>query len=140
MLRTDYHYWQRIYGRKLYDTEQRQAADICIDFLEKQYPGIRQPIAVKDGATPASYEPHPGNPLGPPRGRLLTDKPRMKMIQGMKKQLPGLNNFYMAGQWVEPGGSVPLVAMSGRNVVQLICDKDERPFHTTTAQPATALP
>ncbi len=138
MLRTDYHYWQRIYGRKLYDTEQMQAADICIDFLEKKYPGIRQQIEVKDVATPVSYERYTGNHLGSTCGWLLTDKTMMKMIQGMKKQLPGLNNFYMAGQWVEPGGSVPIVAMSGRNVVQLICDVDERPFHTTTATKSVA--
>jgi phytoene dehydrogenase-like protein len=34
----------------------------------------------------------------------------------------------MAGQWVEPGGSVPIVAMSGRNVVQLMCAADGREF------------
>jgi phytoene dehydrogenase-like protein len=39
----------------------------------------------------------------------------------------------MAGQWVEPGGSVPVVAMSGRNAVQVICHEDGRPFVTTKA-------
>ncbi len=38
----------------------------------------------------------------------------------MKKTLPGLKNFYMAGQWVEPGGSIPKVILSGRNVTQVI--------------------
>lgn len=60
------------------------------------------------------------------------------MILGLEKTLPGLRNFYMAGQWVEPGGSVPIVAMSGRNVVQLICHADSRLFITTTP-PATRL-
>ncbi len=40
----------------------------------------------------------------------------------------GLNNFYMAGQWVEPGGGMPTAAMSGRNVTQLICAKDKKKF------------
>jgi phytoene dehydrogenase-like protein len=130
MLRTDYHYWQRIYDRKLYDMEQLQAVNLIIDFLETKYPGIREDIEVKDVATPVSYERYTGNHLGSTCGWLLTDKTMMKMIQGMKKTLPGLENFYMAGQWVEPGGSVPIVAMSGRNVVQMMCDKDKRPFHT----------
>ena len=38
--------------------------------------------------------------------------------------------------WVEepkkPGGSVPVVAMSGRNAIQVICHEDGRPFVTTT--------
>jgi phytoene dehydrogenase-like protein len=37
----------------------------------------------------------------------------------------------MAGQWVEPGGMVPVVAMSGRNVIQMICHDDRRPFVTS---------
>jgi phytoene dehydrogenase-like protein len=53
------------------------------------------------------------------------------MILGVDKTLPGLRNFYMAGQWVEPGGSVPIVAMSGRNVIQLICQAGGQPFVTT---------
>jgi phytoene dehydrogenase-like protein len=54
------------------------------------------------------------------------------MRAGMSKILPGLGNFYMAGQWVEPGGGLPTAAMSGRNVTQIICRRDKRPFVTTT--------
>jgi len=38
----------------------------------------------------------------------------------------------IAGQWVEPGGSLPLSAMSGRNAIQLICHADKRTFVTST--------
>jgi phytoene dehydrogenase-like protein len=50
------------------------------------------------------------------------------MGRGMDKTLPGLENFYMAGQWVEPGGGVPTAAMSARNVLQMICKRDGKPF------------
>jgi phytoene dehydrogenase-like protein len=46
----------------------------------------------------------------------------------MSKTLPGLENFYMAGQWVEPGGSVPTAAMSGRHAIQIVCSKDMKKF------------
>jgi phytoene dehydrogenase-like protein len=39
----------------------------------------------------------------------------------IEKQLAGLEGFYMAGQWVEPGGGVPTALMSGRQAVQLLC-------------------
>ncbi len=130
MLESKYGYWQRIYGRRLYDTEQLQVAEIVIDFLEKLYPGIGQDIEVKDVATPLSYERYTGNWQGSTCGWLLTDKTMLMMVQGMGKRLPGLDNFYMAGQWVEPGGSVPLSAMSGRNAIQLICAEDHRNFMT----------
>jgi phytoene dehydrogenase-like protein len=130
MLTTHYGYWQRIYGRKLYDTEQTQVSDIVIDYLERLYPGLRADIEAVDEATPLSYERYTGNWLGSSCGWLLTKETMPLMIQGMRKTLPGLHNFYMAGQWVEPGGSVPMAAVSGRNAVQVICHQDGRPFVT----------
>lgn len=134
MLPTDYYYWQRIYGRRLYDMEQLQVADVLLDFLEGLYPGFKAAVEVKDVATPLSYERYTGNYLGATCGWLLTDKTMLMMVQGVDKTLPGLRNFYMAGQWVEPGGSVPIVAMSGRSAVRLLCATDERPFRTTPVQ------
>jgi phytoene dehydrogenase-like protein len=132
-LESTYGYWQRIYGRRLYDMEQLQVADILIEFLERLYPGIDDDIEVKDVATPLSYERYTGNWLGSTCGWLLTDKTIMMMVKGLSKRVPDLENFYMAGQWVEPGGSVPIVAMSGRNVVQLMCHRDGREFTGRTA-------
>lgn len=132
MLRSDYAYWQRIYGRKLYDTEQLQVADIVLTELERLYPGFRQAVEVVDVATPLSYERYTGNWQGATTGWLLTRDTMKLMISGLGKTLPGLDNFYLCGQWVEPGGSVPVVAMSGRNAIQLLCAADGRPFVTTT--------
>jgi phytoene dehydrogenase-like protein len=52
------------------------------------------------------------------------------MMFGVPKRLPGLDKFYMAGHWVEPGGTVTLAAASGRNAIQLICAEDGKPFQT----------
>jgi phytoene dehydrogenase-like protein len=52
------------------------------------------------------------------------------MLLRMDKSLPGLENFYMIGQWVEPGGGLPPAIMSGRNVTQIICKKDKVKFTT----------
>lgn len=136
---TQYQYWQRIYGHKLYDTEQDQVSDLIIDYLDRNlYPGLRGEIEVIDEATPLSYERYTGNWQGSSCGWLLTKQTMPIMILGLDKTLPRLRNFYMAGQWVEPGGSVPIVAMSGRNVIQLICHADSRPF-VATIPPATSV-
>ena len=36
----------------------------------------------------------------------------------------------MIGHWVEPGGGLPPAAMSGRNVVKILCKELGRKFHT----------
>ena len=84
-----------------------------------------------DEATPLSYERYTGNWQGATTGWLLTKETLPMMIQGVPKTLPGLDNFYMAGQWVEPGGTVALAAASGRNAIQTICAADGRPFNAS---------
>jgi phytoene dehydrogenase-like protein len=49
----------------------------------------------------------------------------------MKRTLPGLDNFYMLGQWLQPGGGVPTGAIMGREIIQTICKKDQRKFETS---------
>jgi len=128
MIRSSYAYWQRIYGRKSYDSEQHQVSGIVIDLLEQWHPGIRQDIEFTDEATPLSYERYTGNWQGATSGWLLTRRTMPMLLRGVSKTLPGLRNFYMAGHWVEPGGMVPLAAASGRNAIQMVCHADGRPF------------
>ena len=131
MMESTYGYWQRIYGRRLYDSEQRQVCDQVTAHLERLYPAISSQIEFSDVATPLSYERYTGNWLGSTCGWLLTDVLMVKMIVGLPKKVHALENFYMAGQWVEPGGSVPVVAMSGRNAIQLLCHADGKPFESS---------
>lgn len=131
IVRTNYAYWQRIYGRRIYDSEQSQVSDIIIEYLEHWYPGIKADIEFVDEATPLSYERYTGNWMGATTGWLLTKETIPMMILGVSKTLPHLNGFYMAGQWVEPGGTVTLSAASGKNVIQMICARDGKTFTTS---------
>jgi phytoene dehydrogenase-like protein len=131
IVRTNYAYWQRIYGRRIYDIEQTQVSDIILEQLERWYPGIRDDIEFVDEATPLSYERYTGNWMGATTGWLLTKETAPMMMFGVSKTLPGLTDFYMAGQWVEPGGTVSMAAASGKNVIQTICARDGKRFEAT---------
>ncbi|MBE9067402.1 NAD(P)-binding protein [Leptolyngbya cf. ectocarpi LEGE 11479] len=133
-LTTPYQYWQRIYGRAIYNAEEIQESGILIDQLEQFYPGIKADIEFVDVATPLSYERYTGNWQGSSCGWLLNKQTMPLLITGLPKTLPGLHHFYQIGQWVEPGGSVPVVAMSGRNIIQQICHEDRKTFMTTIPQ------
>jgi phytoene dehydrogenase-like protein len=133
MLTTNYDYWQRIYGRSIYAAEEIQESHILIDLLEEFYPGIKNDIEFIDVATPLTYERYTGNWQGSSCGWLLTKQTLPLSIKGVPKTLPQLRNFYSIGQWVEPGGSVPVVAMSGRNIIQQICREDQRIFRAIVA-------
>jgi phytoene dehydrogenase-like protein len=127
-----YEYWANLAReRDRYVAKKTEIAEKIVALLDGRFPGLAAQVEMTDVATPATYERHTGNWRGSPLGWDLTTR---NFLNSMKKQLPGLKNFYMAGQWVEPGGGVPIVALSGRNAMQLICHRDRRTFRTTEAE------
>jgi phytoene desaturase len=42
--------------------------------------------------------------------------------------IPGLKNFYMAGQWLSPGGGLPPAGQTGKWAIQYICKDEKMPF------------
>ncbi len=130
MFNSDYDYWKNLKQEnpKQYDEEKEKIADQLVAFLDTRFPGLAKQVEMRDVATPLTWERYSGNWRGSYEGWLITVKTFMMRIS---KELPGLGNFYMAGQWVEPGGGVPAVAMSSRNVMQIICKRDKKKFVTT---------
>ena len=101
--------------------KERIAAEV-IEALEERFGNIKSNIEVVDVATPASILRYTNNWKGSFEG--WQPGPGTLLLR-MDKSLPGLKNFYMIGQWVEPGGGLPPAIMSGRNVTQIICKKEE---------------
>jgi phytoene dehydrogenase-like protein len=125
---TDYEYWKKLKKDKdRYKAEKKKIANEVVDLIDKRFPGFASKVEMIDVATPMTWVRYTGNWKGSFQGWIETTKTlRMRMSQ----KLPGLSNFYMAGQWVRPGGSVPAVAMSGRHAVQIVCANDRREFVT----------
>ena len=130
MFNSDYDYWKTLKQEnpKQYIEQKDKIADQLVAFLDTRFPGLAKQVEMRDVATPLTWERYSGNWRGSYEGWLITVK---TFMMRMGKELPGLNNFYMSGQWVEPGGGVPAVAMSARNVMQIICKRDKKKFITT---------
>jgi phytoene dehydrogenase-like protein len=130
LIGSEYERWEPLAAdRERYEAEKQRIADAVIAALDRRFPGLASQVEVVDVATPLTFARYTGNWKGSIEGWLITTKTMGMMTgKGMKKTLPGLDGFFMAGQWVEPGGGLPTAAMSGRNVVQIICDRDKRPF------------
>lgn len=129
MLETDWNYWTELHNDKdAYDVEKQRVAEMVIQRLERLYPGIRPQIELVDVATPLTTWRYTLNNRGSPMGWLMTKETLMTQLP---RRLPGLDGFYLAGQWILPGGGVPGCIYSGRNVVQLLCREDKRAFRTS---------
>jgi len=128
----DYAYWKALYAdRERYRAAKDEVGRAAITALEERYPGLADSVEVADVATPVTYERYTANWRGAFAGwALTTRKMSMMMGGGMSKTLPGLDGFWMIGQWVEPGGNVELSAASGRDVIKDLCKLEGKPFST----------
>ncbi|MFX0055541.1 MAG: phytoene desaturase family protein [Candidatus Hermodarchaeota archaeon] len=128
MLETDWEYWCNLrQNHEQYKAVKNQIAQEIIKRLEVHYPGITSQVEMIDVATPYTSWRYTLNDKGSPMGWLLTRNTLTEMIP---RTLPGLENFYMAGHWVLPGGGVPGSIYTGRNVVQILCKREGKQFRT----------
>jgi phytoene dehydrogenase-like protein len=133
MYPSNHAYWKELAeDRERYEAEKQQIAITVMGQLDKRFPGFTDDVEVVDVATPLTYERYTGNWQGSMEGWLITTE-TMKFAtgKGMSKTLPGLENFYMIGQWVEPGGGLPPAATSARKVIGMICKQDGKKFRVT---------
>lgn len=122
---TGYDYWHELRKDPVrYQAEKKRIAGEVIAGLEEKFPGITAQVKMYDVATPLTWERYTGNWRGAYEGWMF------RAYDNISKTLPGLDNFYMAGQWVNAGGGMPTAVMSGCHTIQFICRKDNRKFIT----------
>lgn len=129
MLNTDYDHWAT--RGSAYHAEKDALADQVQRRLEQQLPALRGAVRLVDVATPLTFWGMARSWRGAYEGWMPSASAAFGHVH---KRLPGLSGFYMAGQWLEPGGGIPLALMSGRQVVQLLCDDTERGFRSPVTE------
>ena len=131
ILEADGPYWLdlREQDRQRYNAEKARIGDAVVRALDRRYPGLKDQVEMVDVATPATTVRYTGNWRASFEGWMPTPRYLMK---GLPRRLPGLDDFYMVGQWVQPGGGLPTGVMTAREVLQLVCKRDGVAFQTTT--------
>jgi phytoene dehydrogenase-like protein len=120
-------WWEHLdYQSKEYDAEKNVILATTIAQLEQVLPGISSQIEASDVATPFTMIRYTNNWKAAP-GFMMTKDLAGEMTMNPQYALPGLDNFYMTGQWVK-GFGVPMAAMSGKEVIQEICKAEGRKF------------
>lgn len=126
MLDADWDYWAALHeDYPPYLAEKERVAGEILARLEARYPGFRGLVEMTDVATPYTTWRYTRNWRGSIMGWLPTPS---AMMAPLRRTLRRLRNFYMAGQWVMPGGGVPTCILSGRQAVQLLCKDSGRRF------------
>ena len=129
------HFSQIHNDKATYNAEKNKIADQVIALLERQFPDLREDIEVIDVSTLQTWERYMGGTQGhnnfPRKYKNLTDiRNVLDFMFGLNRMytLPGLDDFYFAGQWVTSMGSLFSNALTGKSVVQKICKKSDVKF------------
>ena len=110
-----------------YKNEKEQIEKDAVALLEKRYPGISSGIEVCDVATPVTDVKYTGVWKGSYEGFMPSSK---NLMDNINPSIPGLKKFYMAGQWLFPGGGLPPAGQSGKWAIQYICKEEGMDFKT----------
>jgi phytoene dehydrogenase-like protein len=131
VMATSYAYWQDLQRTpERYRAEKDRIAETVIGLLDRRFPGLRQQVEVVDVATPITTLRYTGNGHGY-RSPITAMVRALFTGRRLSQTLPGLDSFYMVGQWAGVAG-VPMVAGMGRDVVRAICRADGRTFTTSS--------
>lgn len=126
----DHQYWEQLATNKdAYRVEKERIAAAFADELERKYPGFKSAIEITDVATPMTYVRYTGNWKGTFMTWVISPD-KVKRFRAIPKTVPGLDNFWLSGMWVQPPGGVPTGAMTSRQIIQMICRKDKKRFRT----------
>lgn len=116
--------WENM-SKEEYSKEKEKIAADAVDKLIELYPSVKGHVEVVDVATPLTDIRYTGVWKGAYEGFLPTSK---NMTRSIKNKVKGLDNFYLIGQWLSPGGGLPPSAQSGKWLFQEITKNNKKKF------------
>jgi phytoene dehydrogenase-like protein len=117
-------YWEDL-DEEAYRKEKKKIVRDASKKLEQLYPDVKGHIEVVDVATPLTGIRYTGVWKGAYEGFQPTSN---NMGKSLNMNLKGLDNLYLIGQWISPGGGLPPAAQSGKWAFQIITGKDKKKF------------
>ena len=118
-------YWVNLRkeNRTEYNQKKERIAQHMIEEIDAHFGHVRENVEMVDVATPATYIRYTNNWNGAP-GAWQDWGP---LINKPKKEIHGLKNFFLCGQWVGVSG-LSGAAQSGRDIAQIFCKRDGKKF------------
>lgn len=113
----NYEYWDRL-DRDSYQKEKLRIAEDLMQRIETQYPQLRDKLLLLSTYSPTTFQKW----CHAYKGGYMSFTP-LKGFQNkyVKSTIQGISNLFLASQWIQTGGGLPIAAASGKFAVdQLI--------------------
>ena len=129
ILYSDYGYWEKLYkeDKEAYNARKKIIAEEFIRVFEERFPYAKGKIEAVDVSTPYTYTRYTDTWKGVYMSWLTTPENSRMKVPG---KLPGLKSFYLAGQWANSSGGVPVGVITGRWSIMRLCKDAGKKFLT----------
>ena len=122
----DYPFWKAlIKDKEKYRKYKDDIAKIVMDRIVARLPSLKGDIELLDVATPCTFKNYVNTSNGAFMSFYFTPKSGMYVHNGHVK---GLKNFYIASQWQQGPGGLPIAMSQGKFAIQRICKKQKKSF------------
>ncbi len=129
ILKSGYDYWNSLKeDSNRYAETKEQAAGQAIAVLDNYLPGIKKQVEVIDVTTPVTVEKNTGSRFG--YQAWASENTFKTMLSGLSISLPGLDHFYMTGQWAMATIGISTAAISSRTLIKHICKIEKQKFQS----------
>lgn len=118
----DYFYWESL-SREAYRKKKAEQADIIRDRIITRFPELKDDIELLDCWTPLTYQRYCNAYHGAYMSFVTKKGEKPFRIKGIIK---GIDNLYIASQWINAPGGLPVAVTSGKFAVQRILKKEHR--------------
>lgn len=118
----DFDFWKSLSNETYKKTKESLVSEVR-KRIENAFPELSDSIEFLDAWTPLTYERYCNAYHGSYMSFVTT--PLGKQIK-MKGQLKGIKNLYLAGQWTNSPGGLPVAVASGKFAIQRILKKQKR--------------
>ena len=125
----NYPFWKILArDRKAYLKEKERIGLMIKEIIERRFPSLEGDLELLDVVTPVTYHRYCNSGYGAYMSFSWTSSNNMLIHNGKFK---GIRNFYVAGQWVQMPGGLPLALTTGKFAIQNILKQEKMNYRIT---------
>lgn len=111
--------WEKLHNdTNAYRAKKESIANDIVAQVEEHYPNLKGKLTVVEIVTPYSFHRFCGAHKGAYMSFITTSETPREPHCG---RISGIDNLYMAGQWIIPPGGLPNAVVAGKFAVQRLC-------------------
>lgn len=120
----DYTYWSNL-SKEAYKQEKKQISEAIKCRILEQYPDLCGHISFLDCWTPLTYTRYCNAYKGSYMSFITKKNEKSFRVKGVIRPI---KNLYIASQWINAPGGLPIALTSGKFAIQRILKKERRPY------------